>query len=502
MNRALLVLVNSSINVSLWGYGTRIAPHIEVNTRGADWYFMWLKYEFNIGLLEPQDTRVVELRVIPMASYAPGLEGLYLEMAKHINNLKGRDFSYALNTGTGAFQGLVEAARIIAEERPDLASFVQLVIDSAGKTMRLANWKVGTRVLSNYVISLVKLYEFTNDSRYLEWAEDAAEHILHSQIRNTSDPRNGGFLDAPPPYGLKTYLDVNAEAARALWELYKASGNETYMESYEYWAGNWFYRDPSTGRWYYGYSASVDEGYSYRYLDDALPYALGYLLQALTPEYWSSEIALLSASRLWSLLNGTLWIPAVPGAESSNVETQSSTALGLKGLLDAMINATGMGIEYAGGCQPSHISLEPTGEESDQAVLEIKLLGEEGGLTIVYLGRVNVLNISLNGTTLAQAAGLEGSKKRVEPGYYWTNGSLLFIELARCGKLEITYEHAGSTEGEASQKSTPREAGAGLTSPTSLSHLYPTAALVISLLAVVIIILYLGKRRHIVYSRW
>ncbi|WP_062662432.1 hypothetical protein [Aeropyrum camini] len=107
VNRALLVLVQGGYDVRLWGYGNLQTPHKEFYGDSAQpgWYYRWLKYEIFVGDLAPGESKTVKVLIIPMASYAPGLEDLYMEMASKLDQLGGRDFSYAVNTGTGASRG-------------------------------------------------------------------------------------------------------------------------------------------------------------------------------------------------------------------------------------------------------------------------------------------------------------------------------------------------------------------------------------------------------------
>ena len=456
MNRALLVLVNASYGLHFWGYGNLQSPQKDLYGVPAftDWYYRWLKYEIQIGDLEPNESRTVEVLIIPFASYAPGLEDVILDMAKNMSSLEGRDWSFAVNTGTGAFKGLAMSRILLAYLHEGDYKFAQEIIDTVGRVFGAWGWRVTTRALSNYILALVYLYDYTRNDTYLSTAEDAASKLLSVQVRNASDPRDGGFLDIMHPYGVATYLDVNAEAAHALLELYDRTGNETYKEVVDYLMTHWFHKD-SSGRWYYYRYASLQDApseYWYKgYLDEKQPYAQGYFLQALAKDYWSDERLLVSANRVWSLLSDELWELTWEGANETNVETQSSTAAGLMDYLYSMVRNIGVGVEYVRGCVLVNLTYEEYGSEiiggikwrdsvlrgsvskPESAPATVALYFPYGDVQLVHVGGSPVGNVS-NLTDLLNV-GVDA--------YYWDSQSrILYLRLYTGGSFSVVYRWA------------------------------------------------------------
>ncbi len=185
------------------------------------------------------------------------------------------------------------------------------------------------------MLACLKLYDYTHDPQWLDIAKRATETILSSQVRDPSDPRNGGFLDIPPPIGSGTYLDVNAEAIHGLAELYLHTGDSRYLEAVEYLWTHWFRYDPSSNRWYYYRFADPSHPWYKGYMDEKEPFAQGYFLQAVAKlaridvRYALDNKTLVSLSRIMQLLTDEAWELTWNGASETNVETQSSTALGL-----------------------------------------------------------------------------------------------------------------------------------------------------------------------------
>lgn len=461
MNRGLAVMVNASYGVHLWGYGNLQAPQKDLYGIPAftDWYFRWMKFEIQIGSLAPGESRTVEVRIVPMASYAPGLEDLYVEMLSRIDQFDGRDFSYAVNTGTGAFKGLAMAKILLAFMRQGDYQFAQRVIDTVGEVMEGWGWRVATRALSNYILALLYLYDYTRDPVYLDRAEAAADLLLSAQIRDPSDPRDGGFLDILYPFGVATYLDVNAEAAHALLALYDRTGNQTYLEAVRYWLDNWFHYDNSAGRWYYYRYKSLQDApseYWYKgYLDEKQPYAQGYFLQALAKLYWSDERLLVSANKVWSLLSDEYWVLTWEGANETNVETQGSTAAGLREYLDALTRNIGVGVEYVRGAVLKSITYEEYGsylsgglkwtnarvsgalEKPAWAPATVALHFPFGGIQLVYIG----------GTPAPSVSSLTDLLTVGHDAYYWDNSSrILYLRLYSSEAFSVIYTWANVTE--------------------------------------------------------
>ncbi|MCE4625624.1 MAG: hypothetical protein F7C35_07170 [Desulfurococcales archaeon] len=153
-----------------------------------------MKYEIEIGDLRSKESKTVEILVFPIASYAPGLEEVVLDMARHMHSLEGRDWSYAVNTGTGAFNGIALADTILASLQGGGDLYVKMMLATTGRVFSSHGWKASTRVLSNYILALTHYYDYTRNEDYLDEAEAAASRLLQTQIKNPSDPRDGGFL--------------------------------------------------------------------------------------------------------------------------------------------------------------------------------------------------------------------------------------------------------------------------------------------------------------------
>jgi hypothetical protein len=437
-NPALLVLVQGDYEVHFWGYGNLQAPRKDLYGMPAftDWYYRWLKYEVVIGDLAAGEARTVEVRIVPMASYAPGFEGLVLDMARHMESLAGRDWSFALNTGTGAFSGLALAYPRLDD--PGRA-FVERVINSTGRVMEGWGWRVSTRRLADYTLALARLYQATASPSLLRLAEEAARALLAAQVRDPADPRDGGFLDEPPPFGVGVYLDVGAEAARALLALHGITGSKAYLEAVEYWLGHWFRESPRGGGWYY-FRCQPPQGGGGKCLgrlEDEPTYALGYLLQALAPYKPTSSLALEAASIIWGRLTGEYWVATLRGAGEANVEALSAASAGLRALLDAQASLLGAGLEYARGGIPRGIRVS--------GALELELgparRGECPVIIVVYLPNATPTSVAIAGSEAAQLHGLDSLSRAAGSAYYWSKPySLLYIKAAGAGPVRVAYK--------------------------------------------------------------
>ena len=178
----------------LFGYGNLLASFGNSTSNRAEWCYWWMKYEIEIGDLRSKESKTVEILVFPIASYAPGLEEVVLDMARHMHSLEGRDWSYAVNTGTGAFNGIALADTILASLQGGGDLYVKMMLATTGRVFSSHGWKASTRVLSNYILALTHYYDYTRNEDYLDEAEAAASRLLQTQIKNPSDPRDGGFL--------------------------------------------------------------------------------------------------------------------------------------------------------------------------------------------------------------------------------------------------------------------------------------------------------------------
>ncbi|MEB3788291.1 MAG: hypothetical protein GSR72_00155 [Desulfurococcales archaeon] len=459
MNRALLVLVNASSGVHFWGYGNYQAPQKDLYGVPAytDWYYRWLKYEIQFGDLQPNETKVVEIRIFPMASYAPGLEDLVIQMAKDMYSLKGRDWSYAINTGTGAFKGLAMAKILLAYLEQGDYGFAQRVVDTVGRVMERWHWNVATRALSNYILSLIYMYDYTRNQSYLDRAEAAAGTLLKAQVRDPNDVRNGGFLDIVYPFGVATYLDVNAEAANALLRLADRTQNPIYRNAVTYMMNNWFHYNASEGWYYYRYKSLQDapSAYWYKgYLYDKQPYAQGYFLQALADSYWSDSRLLVSASKIWALLSDELWELTWEGASETNVETQSSSAAGLAYYLFSLSRHIGAGIEYVRGGYLKQLNytdygnilrngvkytmskLEGVVEKPPGAPATVALYFPAGEINAVFIG----------GNPVPEAHNLTNLMELQSDQYYYDNSSrILYLRLYQSDTFSVIYTWVNSS---------------------------------------------------------
>ncbi len=459
MNRALLVLVNASYGVHFWGYGNYQAPQKDLYGVPAftDWYYRWLKYEIQFGDLKPNETKVVEIRIIPMASYAPGLEDLVIQMAENMYSLKGRDWSFAINTGTGAFKGLAMAKILLGYLHEGDYQFAQRVIDTVGRVMEKWHWKVATRALSNYILSLVYLYDYNRNQTYLETAESAANMLLKAQIRDPNDVRDGGFLDILYPFGVATYLDVNAEAAHALLALADRTENETYKEAVDYLMTHWFHYSKSEGWYYYRYKSLQDapSEYWYKgYLYDKQPYAQGYFLQALSDYYWNDSKLLVSANKIWALLSDELWELTWENASETNVETQSSTATGLAYYLYALTRNLGAGVEYVRGGYLLQLNYTVYGSliKNGLKYTMSKLYGlvekptGAPATVAIYLPAGELDSVFIGGSPAPQANNLTDLMLLHQDQYYYDNESnILYIRLTQSNDFSIIYTWVNSS---------------------------------------------------------
>ena len=478
MNRALAVMIDSSYPVRVWGYGNQQAPQAGPGASPAytGWYLRWVKFEVDLGALAPREAKVVEARLVPMASYAPGLEELYTQMLAHLDQLDGRDFSFALNTGTGAFEGLALAGILLDTRGEPGLALVERVIESVGRVMEGWHWRVSTRVLANYILALLHLYTYTHRGAYLEEAEEAAETLLASQVRSPGDPRDGGFLDAPPPYGAATYLDVNAEAAHALLALYNATRNQAYREAVDYWLAHWFHHDNATGQWYYYRYRSPGEAPGRQWyrgvLYDEQPYAQGYLLQALAPYHWGDPRLLRAASHIWALLTSGYWVRTHEGAGETNVETQAASTAGLREYLLAATSHIGAGPEYVKGGV-----LEALNRAGASLAGMVAKRGPGPAVVALYIPNATIEAVSIDGTPAPQAPSLQALNSSSRDSYHWdpTSG-ILYIKLATGNKFTVHYTRASkpNTTSHSPQPTTTTTGQPPQGGPTQASTTRPT----------------------------
>jgi len=446
-NRGLAILFKAGSRVHVQGYGSASQQHVKAP---GEEYFKRVEFEVELGDLAPHESRSLEVRIVPMASYAPGLEDLYVDMLSHIDEFDGRDFSYAITTGTGAFKGVALMGVYLAPLNRSYYEFARRVVLSAGTVMRRWGWRVSTRVLANYIEALLTLYEYSHDEALLEDAREAAGTLLSAQVRDPGDPRNGGFLDLPPPLGAAAYLDVGSEAAHALLMLYNATGDPKYREAVDYWLNKWFHYDEERGWYYYRYK-SPGEAPGPRWfmglLRDEPPYAQGYFLQALSSLYWYDEKLLASANSIWALLNSEYWIPTARGASEANVETQSSTAAGLKSFLEALAAHVGAGVEYVRGGVLAGLSHY---EVNGTLVLTGEMEGSPGAVAAValYIPRGDVEQVYVDGSLVKAVGGIEELSHTSGSAYYWDGEHrILYIKMRLGGsfKVEIRQGIHGTT---------------------------------------------------------
>ena len=329
MLRAIAVVFpGGRSDVDLWVYNTRQWPDYT-------WYFMWFKMRFHLGDIPSGGSRTITFRIVPISSFAPEMWSVYDYIFRNLDSFKHHDISFAVNTGTGVFKGFAMGGIVTAAHYSNALGFAEALLRSVNEVFAEWNYTVSTRTLSNFILACLKLYDYTRNPEWLSIARRAAETVLASQIRDPSDPRDGGFLDIPPPIGSGTYLDVNAEAMHALVELYLHTGDGRYLEAIEYLWTHWFRYDPSSGRWYYYRFTDPSHPWYRGYMDEKEPFAQGYFLQAAARlaavdiRYALDNKTLVSLSRIMRLLSDEAWELTWDGASETNVETQSSTALGL-----------------------------------------------------------------------------------------------------------------------------------------------------------------------------
>ncbi len=432
MNRAFAVLVPADKGVHVWGYGNRQKPDY-------DWYFRWMKFEVQMGNLTANSTNSsssVEFKIVPMSSFAPGLYKVYEDMLYNVDSFDGRDFSFAVNTGTGVFKGFAMASIVMSSLRVGDYEFVENVFATVKKVFDSWSWFVSNRALSNYILSALYIYDYTGNRTYLSEAISASNTLLRSQVRDPGDVRNGGFLDIPPPFGAATYLDVNAEVAHALLALYDRTKNETYKEAVDYLMNNWFHYDSVYDRYYYYRYRSLDEApgeYWYKgYLDEKEPYAQGYFLQAMSYYYWTDPKLIVSLNRIWSLLSDELWELTWDGADETNVETQSSVATGMLYLLENYERHMAFGFEYVRGASLAQFTYEEVGVVNDTAVesrLTLELDTKPFAEFTVCLHIVGSLDyVSMDGVELRNVSSLDELNNTGVVGYYYNESNgLLYI---------------------------------------------------------------------------
>lgn len=440
MNRAMLVLIDAHYKVHFWGYGNKQtisneSPTGEVIER---WYYRWLKFEVIIGDLKPNETKIVEARIIPFEGYIPGLEDVILDMASDMYSLMGRDWSFAANTGTGAFSGLTLAFPYAEDYDDRWTEFVERLMYTLGNIMGSSDWNVSTRILSNFIVGLVNLYEYTGNKSYLYLAIDAGNELLKRQIKNPVDPRDGGFLDAKYPYGAATYLDVNAEVARALLTLSNKTKNATYKAAVDYFMEHWFHYSHRDG-WYYYRFEDVDKAPSpilfKGSLESEQPYALGYFLYATASEYWNDTKLLTAANTVWTLLQSDYWELTSPRSKESNVETQCGAVLGLRSYNNALMKHLGIAIEYVkGGNLSIHYKIKNTTINGNiyQGVEIMGNITERKNETIValYVPKALLKSILIGGTHAQRAKDISELQISTYDVYYYdTHDHILYIKL-------------------------------------------------------------------------
>lgn len=422
INRALIVLVDSNTSIKLWGYGNIVG-------NDSTWYYRWIKYEIGFGDLEPGQAKTVKFRVYPLASYPSGLEKLAISLATNPEDVYGRDLNYAVNTGTGAFYGLVRA------DPNDPRTM--LIIEDAGYLFKLNNWNASTRILANYLLALIELYNITNNETYLDQANKLASILINRQVRDESSPLDGGFLDYPRPWGKGTYLDVGVEVAKALLKLYSLTGNTSYKESVDYWLGKRFHKD-TNGSWYYHEIQLANSTNTVKkHLESEPSYALGYLVAGLASYYLTSPIVLSSISILWDRITQEYWIPATYKSEETNVEAQASAILASKTFLEASLYDIGIGIEYVKGGMINNLNYDSIG---DYSIVEFKFV--KSGLIIqvvFYINKDSVLEIIMppNVTKVEALETVCGSA--YNRYYYDSSNGFLFISL---GSNYLTLKHS------------------------------------------------------------
>ncbi len=409
VNKAVAVIMDSWKNsTELWVF----------NTQGADGetYYMWFKIRIHMFDFNPGETKTFRLRVVPMQSFDPLHLSLYDEILSDIDSFLHHDLTYAVNTGTGPFKGLAMSGIIGAAGDTPLSISLW---NRFYETFKGWSWNVATRPLANFILSSLILYERTMNKTYLNVAEEAANKLLSLQVRDPSDYRYGGFLDMPM-IGVGTYLDVNAEAAHALFKLYEVTGNRTYYDAAMF-TLNWIRQDEN-GEYYY-HRFNNETRY---YMFDKEPFAHGYFLQAFAKYMWSDSRTLTSLNRIFMLMNfDEYWVKTWDKANETNVETQSSTALGILTWQRAAFSAcNGFTIDYVKNANITSIVPMVGGirvELSNQA--ELAVITPGGKVIVKY-----------NNVELKKALSI----LQLSPGRYVVYGSYIAVSTPGPGAITIT----------------------------------------------------------------
>ena len=437
VNKALAVILDSwKPSSELWVY----------NKVGPDniTYYMWFKIRIHLGNFSPGETKTFRLRVVPMESFDPIHLNVYDYILDNIDKFLHHDLTYAVNTGTGAFKGLALTGIIRASGG---SPFVIFMWNKFYETFKGWGWNVATRPLSNFIIASVILYRRTMNQTYLKAAEEAANKLLSLQVRDPSDYRYGGFVDMPM-IGVGTYLDVNAEAAHALFKLYDVTGNKTYYDSAML-VLKWIHQD-SKGNFYYHRFNNASIFYMFR----KEPFAQGYFLQAFSRYGWNDPRVLTAINRIFQLMNfNEYWVKTWDKANETNVETQSSTALGL--LMWQNINlpaCNGFAVDYVKGANITFI--RPV-----QGGLEIGVSGR-GELGI--LTSTNNVIVEFNNVKLNRAYSLEQLEY---PGTYYVGDNYVAVEAPGLGI--VTVRAGGSAVASAEDSNVAPTAAISASVPSS-----------------------------------
>ena len=402
LNRAVIVLIESSQkeNVSVWGYGS-------LNQEYDKWYYRWIKYDFLLGDLEPGENITIRMRIIPLSSYPTGLEDMAIRLAVDADNYTGVDLSYAFNTGTGPFHGLVVSSAN--------NTTINRIILGVGGLLARNNFSVSTRILANYLASLAILYYKTGNRTILEQAIDIGNEILERQIRDVSSPLNGGFLDYPHPYGIASYVDVNAEVAKALLLLHKATGDTKYLGAVDYMVNTWFKTIGGGIHVITLYKPSIRR----IHLEELDSYALGYLVYALAPYYWNNSIVLIAQSLLWSRLTDEYWVPATINSTESNTETLSAFLLAQYEFTRNMEKHTGITIEYA--APPAIVIINHTRNYQEQTRIIISSYTQRYVYLLIRTVNTSISEIMHNNTLIPRTDSLTELCTSQKPIYYDNN---------------------------------------------------------------------------------
>ncbi len=382
VNPAFAVIFDSAINLSIWGYGSK---HEITNPYGNNitgFFYRWIKLEFNISKLSPGEERSFNLTIIPLRSYAPGYEPVYSTLFTELDKLENRDLTFAFNTGTGPFLGLALLSKHLSTHDRE---YIYQIFEDTDEIIRKTNWNVSTRIFANYINGLLELYELTNNSTFLDKAIIHVEHLIKLQIRNSNDKRDGGFLDYPPPYGISTPLDVNAEVIRALIKLYSITKDATFYEPVDYWLKHWIHYDSSSKTWYYYVRNNTN---SLSTINESQSYSLGYLLNAISNIDAGSPIALKIANILWSRLTCNLTVPPTKNSTGTNVETQAAVSLGLKSLIEKQLSSYKVAIEYLYSGNILSIESCPVQNTNDGLIeisLELEISNNQTPLLVIWI---------------------------------------------------------------------------------------------------------------------